>query len=116
MSQINNQSNSLYSIEFVQDISPETAASYSGGSSLADVTLSTVSNAEGDMFETNEAVADLSQVNFNDSTAFISVTNGQTWRFYEDANFQGDYIDVGPDEARFVGDFGLEISSLQAID
>ncbi|MGL6344415.1 MAG: hypothetical protein ACRC80_35365, partial [Waterburya sp.] len=34
MSKINNQSNSLYSIEFVQDISPETAADYSGGAGL----------------------------------------------------------------------------------
>jgi hypothetical protein len=114
MSKLNHQSNSLYNIEFVQDISPETAASYSGG--LADVTLSTVSNAEGDMLETNKAIADLSEFNFDNSTQFISVTNGQTWRFYEDANFQGDYIEVGPDEARSVGHLGVEISSLQAID
>ncbi len=31
MTKINNQSNSLDSIEFVQDISPESAANYSGG-------------------------------------------------------------------------------------
>lgn len=116
MSKINNQSSSLYNIEFVQDVDHETAANYSGGSTVADVTLFSNPNSNsGEEFTTNKAVKNLADVGFNDATGFIAVNNGQTWRFYEDANFKGDYIDVGPDEARRAGKFGRKISSLRAI-
>jgi hypothetical protein len=117
MSKINNQSNSFHNIEFVQDISPEAAASYSGGAvTVTDVTLTSEPSNQGLSFNTNKAIEDLSEFGFDDATAFIAVNNNQTWRFYEEANFQGDYIDVGPDTAMNVGDFGMEISSLQAIN
>ena len=115
MSKINNQSKSLYNIEFMEDIDHESAAAISGGVTVTDVTLFSESDAQGLQFGTNKAIEDLSNFGFDNSTAFIAVNNNQTWRFYEDANFQGDYIDVTPDTALNVGDFGMEISSLQAI-
>ncbi len=116
MSKINNQSKSLHSIELFQDITPEAAESYSGGVTLTDVTLTSESGGAGVSFRTNIAIEDLSDFGFDNSTQFIAVNNLQTWRFYEDPNFEGDFIEVGPDEALSIGDFGLEISSLQAID
>lgn len=116
MSQINNQSQSLYSIDFVQDVSPESASSYSGGAvTVTDVTLSSQSSGKGFQFGSNKAIEDLRDFGFNDATAFVAVNNNQTWRFYEDINFQGDFIEVGPDEARGVGDFGIKISSFKAV-
>ncbi|MGF1589906.1 MAG: beta/gamma crystallin-related protein [Pleurocapsa sp.] len=116
MSKINNQSQSLYNIGFVQDMSPETAAAISGGAvTVTDVTLTSKPSNQGCSFNTNKAIEDLSEFGFDDATAFIAVNNNQTWRFYEDANFQGNYIDVGPDTAMNVGNFGMEISSLKAI-
>ena len=52
MSKINNQSQSLYNIGFVQDMSPETAAAISGGAvTVTDVTLtSKPSNREHPSF------------------------------------------------------------------
>jgi hypothetical protein len=116
MSQLKNQSESLKSIDFVRDISPETASNYSGGAlAITDVTLFSEDNAQGLQLGTNKKIEDLSDFGFNDATAFVAVNNGQTWRFYEDADFQGNFIDVGPDEARNVGDFGMKISSLRSI-
>ena len=119
MSKINTESNSLYNIEFVQDITPETAANYSGGAvTVTDVTLfsEAINRSEGFSFGSNKAIEDLSEYGFDDATQSISNNNGQTWRFYEDANFQGNYIDVGPNTAMDVGEFGLSISSFQAIN
>ena len=117
MTKINTQSNSLHNIEFVQDIDHESAASYSGGAvTVTDVTLSSEASNQGFQFGANKAIEDLSEFGFDDATQFIAVNNTQTWRFYEDANFQGDYIDVGPDTAMNVGEFGLSISSFQAIN
>jgi hypothetical protein len=117
MSKINNQSNSLYSVEFVQDISHETAASYSGGAvTVTDVTLTSEPSNQGFSFNSNKGIEDLSEYGFDDATQFIAVNNNKTWRFYEDTNFQGDYIDVAPDTAMNVGEFGLSISSFKAID
>ena len=117
MTKINTQSNSLYNIEFVQEISSETAASYSGGAvTVTDVSLTSEPCNQGFSFGSNKAIEDLSEFGFDDATQFIAVNNGQTWRFYEDANFQGNYIDVGPNTAMDVGEFGLSISSFQAIN
>ena len=46
---------------------------------------------------------------------FITVNNNKKWRFYEDANFKGKFIEVGGDEARNVGKFGRKISSFRAV-
>ncbi|WP_019507679.1 hypothetical protein [Pleurocapsa sp. PCC 7319] len=49
-------------------------------------------------------------------TQSITIENGQTWRFYEDPDFQGDYIEVGPFTTTSAGDLAMQISSLQAIN
>jgi hypothetical protein len=117
MSKINHQFPDIYAISGVSDLEPESAAAICGGAGVADVTLfSNPNSSSGEEFTTNKAVKNLANVGFNDATGFIAVNNGQTWRFYEDANFQGDFIDVGPDEARRAGKFGRKISSLRAID
>ena len=116
MSKINNQSNSLYSIEFVQDISHESAAAISGGAlEVTDVTLYSESDLQGFQFGSNKAIEDLSEFGFNDATGSITVANDQTWRFYENANFQGDFIEVGAGQSVNAGDFGMQISSFQSI-
>ncbi len=117
MSKINNQSNSLYSIECVQDIDHESAAAISGGAAVlvTDVTLYSESDQQGFLFGSNKAIEDLTEFGFDDATGSITVANDKAWRFYSDANFQGDYIDVGAGESVNAGDFGWEISSFQAI-
>jgi hypothetical protein len=116
MSKINNQSNSLYNIECVQDISHESAAAISGGAlETTDVILYSEPDALGYEFGSNQKIEDLSVFGFNDATGSIFVSNDQTWRFYENTNFEGDYRDVGPGEFVNIGDFGMTISSFQAI-
>jgi hypothetical protein len=112
MSSINNRVNDLYSIPGVQDLSHESAASISGG---ADVVLHSKSSQQGESLETDKGIKDLSKFNFDDMTLSVQVQNNQTWRFYEDANFMGDYEDVGPDEARNLGKLDGKVSSLKAI-
>ncbi|WP_019507678.1 beta/gamma crystallin-related protein [Pleurocapsa sp. PCC 7319] len=98
MSKINNQSNRLYNINFVQDITPETAANYSGGANFSFDSL-----AEGEilLYKDPDATgqrlgvsgADIGEVinigldsngnetTFNDTVSSIVVNEG-TWRFY----------------------------------
>jgi hypothetical protein len=81
---------------------------------VKDVTLKA---ADGKEFESNVGVADLSAVGFDNKAVFAAVNNGQTWRFYKDKNFQGESIDIGPDEARgFLGNLDRQISSFKAIN
>ncbi|WP_019507676.1 beta/gamma crystallin-related protein [Pleurocapsa sp. PCC 7319] len=118
MHKINNQTKSLHNIELFQDITSEAAEAYSGGSTvngLADVTLFSEPGRGGVSLKTNEKIEDLSDFDFDNLTQSITVENGQTWRFYEDPNFEGDYIEVGPFTTTSAGDLAMEISSLQAI-
>ena len=117
MTNTNQQFNSLDSIDFVRDLTSENAASYSGGAvTVTDVTLTSQQGNQGFSFGSNKGIEDLRDFGFNNATAFIAVNNSKTWRFYESPNFQGDYIDVGPDQARNVGDFGKKITSFRAIN
>ena len=116
MSKINNQSKSLYNIEFMEDIDHESAAAISGGAlEVTDVTLYSESDQQGVPFNTSKKIEDLSEFGFDDATGSITITNDKTWRFYEDANFQGRYRDVGPGQSVNAGDFGMKISSLEAL-
>ena len=112
----NQQFKSLDSIEFVRDITPETAANYSGGAvAVTDVTLTSQECGQGMSFNSNKGIEDLRDFGFNNATQHIAVNNDKTWRFYEHANFQGRHIDVGPNQAGNVGDFGMEISSFKSV-
>jgi hypothetical protein len=92
MSKINNQSNSLYSIECVQDISLESAATYSGG-----IAVYTGADFTGQA-RTAKGVPDLSVsdqqegVLFDDQISSIVNDTDKPWAFYMDAGYTGDYF------------------------
>ncbi|HEY9769948.1 MAG TPA: hypothetical protein V6C71_15885 [Coleofasciculaceae cyanobacterium] len=113
MSKINTQSNSLHNIEFVQDISSETAASYSGGAVSigaagptfdssaigADIVFHKDPNGQGqalglsgDVLTANGAAGEFvnigvlpdgGETTFNDTVSSIIVNRG-TWQFFTD--------------------------------
>jgi Beta/Gamma crystallin len=116
MTKINKQSISLYNVKAVEDIDHESAAAISGGAvTVTDVTLYSESNKQGFRFPSNKKIEDLTEFGFNDATGSITVSNDKTWRFYEDANFGGEFIDVEPGQSVNAGDFGKKISSFEAI-
>jgi hypothetical protein len=105
MTKIDNQSNSLDSIEFVQDISPETAANYSGGAKFffgkatnsTAIVLHKDSDGKGQAMGINAPVGELinigvfpdgSETSFNDSVSSITTRKG-TWQFFTDADGGG---------------------------
>jgi multidrug efflux pump subunit AcrA (membrane-fusion protein) len=94
MSKIDNQSNSLYSIEFVRDISSEAAANYSGGADFfvdntndfANIVLHKDSDAQGQKLgidspggeEVNIGLfPDGTETTFNDTVSSITVNEGR---------------------------------------
>lgn len=111
----NNQSNSLYNIEFVQDISYKTAANYSGGigrindgNNDPDVILYSEPNGQGSSIYLNAATGDGipnigfndgvsggGETGFNDFTSSIVIRRG-AWQFYEGIGF----VDVGADAGK----------------
>ncbi len=105
MSKNNNQSNSLYNLEFVQDISPESAANYSGGAEFvlgttndfADIVLHKDPDAQGQKLGINSPggeeiniglFPDGSETTFNDTVSSITVNEGG-WQFFTDAGGGG---------------------------
>ena len=112
----NRQFKSLDSINFVRDLTPETAANYSGGRGVPDITLTSGKSNSEDRLESDGAISDLREFGFNNNTGFIANNSSDTWRFYESFNFKGDFIEIGPHQARVIGDFGQEISSFRAVD
>jgi Peptidase inhibitor family I36 len=113
MTKINNQSNSLYSIECVQDISHESAAALSGG-----IAVYTDSNFGG-FARTAKGVSDLTQVDrgfFNDKISSIKNDTDKRWAFYKDAGYSGDRFTLEPGQSfRFVGGrFNDSISSYRS--
>ncbi|MHC5774114.1 beta/gamma crystallin-related protein [Nostoc sp.] len=95
MSQINNQTQDLYSIELVQDLDHEASATVSGGASAQVFTDPNFSGTSSDVFN-----SDISLFNpdvFNDKISSIKVFSGQ-WTFWSDSNFSGSGIILGPGE------------------
>jgi Beta/Gamma crystallin len=109
----NTQSIDIFAVSDVRDLTNENAAALSGG--VADVVLRSKINQQGLTLETDKAIADLGvdEFDFDNITSSVQVQNGQVWRFYEDANFKGDFEDVGPDQARNL--VNNKVSSLRAI-
>ena len=94
----------------------EGKASVCGLSPLPDVTLFSHGINQGQSFDSNVAVADLSTVGFNDRASSIVVNNGQKWRFYKDKNFQGPFIEVGPESTQDnLGSLNNQISSFKSV-
>jgi Mannan-binding protein/Beta/Gamma crystallin len=91
-------------------------ASVCGLSPIADVTLFSKVHGRGQSFDSSVGVADLSAVGFNDKASSIAVNNGQKWRFYKDKDFQGEFIEVGPEDTRSrLGNFNNQISSFKSV-
>lgn len=114
MSNINNQTQDLFAIDTVQDLSLESAAAVSGGDVVKVVTLYSEQNFQGKSLGTNNAIADLSASRFDNITSSIQVQSG-TWRFYTGKNFQGNFIEIGTETG--LGRISLDnkISSLKAV-
>ncbi|MBW4668772.1 MAG: beta/gamma crystallin family protein [Cyanomargarita calcarea GSE-NOS-MK-12-04C] len=115
MSNISNQSQDLYAIKAVQDLSHESAASVSGG---ADVTLYDCTKFKGASREINEGQTRLGD--FDNRTSSVVVDgkiNKKVWRFYALPNYKGASFDVGPGQDRkfLPPGFNNKVSSLQSI-
>jgi hypothetical protein len=89
---------------------------YNRSNGIKDVTLFSKGMNKGRAFASDKGVADLSTVGFDDKAVAIQVNNGQKWRFYVDKNFQGEFIEIGPEEGRgFIGKFTRRISSFKSV-
>lgn len=84
---------------------------------VKDVTLfnSRTNRSSGQSFASNEKVADLSKVGFDNKASFVQVNNGKVWRFYQGKNFKGAFVEVGPNEARGLTKLNNQISSFRSV-
>jgi Beta/Gamma crystallin len=105
MTKINNQSNSLAQIEFVEDIDQEAAANYSGGvgrindgKNNPDIILYEDANFQGRSIdinaETENGIYNLGKADFNDKTSSFKIIRG-TWTLFSD-RYEGSSITLGP--------------------
>lgn len=84
---------------------------------VKDVTLfsSRTNRSSGPSFASNQGVADLSKVGFDNKASFVQVNNGKVWRFYQGKNFKGAFVEVGPNEARGLTKLNKQISSFRSV-
>lgn len=132
MSKIYNQFKSLYNIEAVEEISPESAANYTGGKGYLngkdpDVILHKDPNAKGLTLNVNAAVNDgVSNIGFtngdgsglptafNDQTSSITIKRG-VWQAFDGTNFRGDTTGSLKPGTYKLGHMNDKISSLKRI-
>ncbi len=97
MSKINNQSQSFSNIEFIQDITPETAATISGG-----IQVYTGGNFTGQLKTDGSQDLRVSDredgVLFNNQISSIINDTDQPWAFYQGADYTGDSFILQPGE------------------
>jgi hypothetical protein len=92
------------------------SAQYKLAGAVKDVTLWSKKNRQGSSFESDKGVPDLSQVGFDDKASSIAVNNGQKWRFYKDKNFQGEFIEIGPNDfSGHLGHLNNQVSSFKSV-
>jgi Beta/Gamma crystallin len=97
-------------------IVPNVSAQTQPSGTVKDVTLWDKPNRQGASFESNNGVADLSKVGFDNRASSIAVNNGQKWRFYKERNFKGPFIEIGPDEFRGnIGKLDHQVSSFRSV-
>lgn len=112
---MNNLMNNLDSIDSVQDLSCDAAATIQGGA----LEVYTDANFQGNGANFGSAKSNLlaaASGKFHDSISSIKNNTDKTWHFFTDVNFGGDVIAVEPWEAvSFVGGyFNDKISSFKA--
>lgn len=114
MTRINNQTQDLFAIDSVQELTSESAAAVSGGAVVKTVTLYDGQNFKGKRLGRNNKVADLSRVGFDNITSSIQVQSGK-WRFYDGKNFTGKSILINGETG--LGRISLDnkISSFKAV-
>jgi Peptidase inhibitor family I36 len=116
MSNINNQTQDLYSIELVQDVDHEAAATVSGGALI----LWSGFNATGNRRFITAADSNLGRApgvtNFNNVASSYRVTLGQRWAAYTGFNFTGRRFVLSSSTLRnFPSDRNNVISSVRRI-
>ena len=82
---------------------------------VKDITLQDRDRKPTDSFKSNNGVADLSKVGFDNRTDFVENNSGVAWRFYDRKNFKGQSTEVGPNTGRSVGRLRNKISSFCAV-
>jgi hypothetical protein len=105
----------------IVDLSPnfealsfEKSTDIKGGQVVRTVTLYSGQRFQGRSFGTNNSIANLGAVNFDNITSSIQVQSG-TWRFYTGRNFRGNFIELESETG--LGSIRLDnqISSLRRI-
>ena len=66
-------------------------------------------------FGSNNGVADLSKVGFDNRADFVEINGSVAWRFYTGKNFKGRSTVVKPNTGRSLGRFANKISSFCAV-
>ncbi|MEH2415958.1 beta/gamma crystallin-related protein [Nostoc sp.] len=102
MSNINNQTQNLYSIELVQDLDHEAAATVTGGASAQVFTDANFSGTPSTIFDYDVSLFDPNV--FNDRISSIKVYSGE-WTFWSDANYSGSGLTFGPGEYSNIADY-----------
>lgn len=93
-----NQTNNLYTIDTVQDLSQESAAAIQGGAALELYDNMDFGNL---LVSTNDGTPNVGN-DVNDRVTSIVVNEG-VWRFHTDSQFRGVSADLGPGRYANIG-------------
>ncbi len=110
MSTINNQTNKLYALDTVQDLSQDSAAAIQGG-----ILVYSGANFQG--VKDVQATRDLRSIGFDNTISSIRNNTSKTWVFYTGANNTGSSFSLAPGRqlSRLPRGFDNAISSLRSI-
>lgn len=98
MSNINNQTNNLYTIDTVQDLSQESAAAVQGGAALE---LYDDSNFRKRLVSTDASTRNVGN-RVNDRITSIVVNQG-VWQFFTDSQYRGVSVTLRPGRYANIG-------------
>jgi hypothetical protein len=110
MSTINNETQGLFALDSVEDVSDDSAAAIQGGISVWERP-----NFTGQRRDL-QASPDLVKQGFNDEISSITNNTQKTWAFYINANYSGSTFSLKPGErSGGLGNFNNQISSLRSV-
>jgi hypothetical protein len=110
MSTINNQTEGLFVLDTVEDLSDDSAAAIQGG-----ISVWQGANFTGPA-RNLEASPDLVKQGFNDQISSIHNNTQKTWAFYANANYSGSTFSLKPGQrAGNLGPVDNKISSLKSL-
>jgi hypothetical protein len=110
MSTINNQTNGLFAIDTVEDLSHDSAAAIQGGIWVWDG-----ANFTGRSIGL-QASRDLRAQGFNDQISSIRNNTQRTWEFFTNANFTGRRFSLRPGrQSGNLASFNNQISSMRSV-